>query len=92
MLSLLILVPLIGIVILNLSARAPARRLAFWFALLIFISQILLAACRHPVLWNASMVGKLCGGWKFLIIILDFIKSLCYIIRVGVVQLVDNLV
>ncbi len=53
--SLLILVPLIGVILLNLTARKPAIKFAFWFALFIFVSQILLAVHRGPVLWNVEL-------------------------------------
>lgn len=46
--SVLILVPLFGIIGLNLLPRNIARRVAFWFAAVIFMAQILLAVVREP--------------------------------------------
>jgi multicomponent Na+:H+ antiporter subunit D len=50
--SLLILMPLIGIVILNLPLKDIMRRFAFWFALILFVSQIALAINHHPLFWS----------------------------------------
>ncbi|MCX5678173.1 MAG: proton-conducting transporter membrane subunit [Candidatus Omnitrophica bacterium] len=50
--SLLILMPLIGIVILNLPLKDIMRKFAFWFALILFVSQILLAISHHPIFWR----------------------------------------
>jgi multicomponent Na+:H+ antiporter subunit D len=47
--SLLILVPLIGIIILNLPIGNVMRRLAFWFALGLFAVQIALAVWHYPL-------------------------------------------
>ncbi len=54
MLSLLILIPLIGIVILNLPFKDIMRRSAFWFALILFAVQISLAVSRQPVSWHSG--------------------------------------
>lgn len=53
--SLLILIPLIGIVILNLPLKDLMRRFAFWFALILFITQILLAINHHPIFWHNEL-------------------------------------
>lgn len=50
--SLLILIPLIGIVILNLPVKDIMRKCAFWFALILFVIQIYLAVSHHPIFWR----------------------------------------
>lgn len=52
--SLLILIPLIGIVILNLPFKHVMKRFAFWFALILFVMQILLAISHHPIFWRSE--------------------------------------
>jgi len=53
--SLLILIPLFGIVILNLPLKKLRTRFAFWFALGLFTVQILLAVYHRPVLLHGEL-------------------------------------
>ncbi|MFA4982130.1 MAG: proton-conducting transporter membrane subunit [Candidatus Omnitrophota bacterium] len=49
MVALLILIPLIGIIILNMLPRETAKRTAFWFAMAIFMAQIFIALSQHTL-------------------------------------------
>ena len=49
---LLILIPLLGLIILNLPAGNVMKRLAFFFALALFLVQIFLAVFHHLTFWN----------------------------------------
>jgi multicomponent Na+:H+ antiporter subunit D len=49
--SLLILIPLFGIILLNLPIRKISMRMAFWFAVFVFFAQILIAIFHYPVFW-----------------------------------------
>ncbi|MFA6321232.1 MAG: NADH-quinone oxidoreductase subunit M [Candidatus Omnitrophota bacterium] len=53
----MILIPLFGVIILNLvfAANEKTRKAAFWFALVIFILQIAAVIFHHPVLRNNSL-------------------------------------
>lgn len=46
--SLLILIPLLGVIILNLPIKDLMRKIAFWFALGLFVIDILLAIYHYP--------------------------------------------
>ncbi|MBN2452903.1 MAG: NADH-quinone oxidoreductase subunit L [Candidatus Omnitrophica bacterium] len=87
--SLLILVPLIGLVALNLPNKDIMRKLAFWFALGLFITQILLAIQHHPVFWNYQL-EKMDSFFRvnFSVDHLSFIMLLC----IGIVSTASLLV
>ena len=53
----MILIPLFGVIILNLvfASNDKMKRAAFWFALALFISQIAVAIFHHPIFWNNSL-------------------------------------
>ncbi len=53
--SLLILIPLLGVIILNLPFRGVMKKSAFWFAAALFLIQIILAIFHHPALWGNSL-------------------------------------
>lgn len=55
MLSLLILLPLLGIIIINLPLGKFMRRTAFVFALGLFLIQIALAIFHYPGLWASKL-------------------------------------
>ena len=76
--SLLILVPLFGIIILNLPFGNLMRRLAFWFALAICIIQIALAVTHYPLFWGSEL-QKLDSFFKidFSLDHLSFVMLLC---------------
>jgi multicomponent Na+:H+ antiporter subunit D len=53
----MILIPLFGVIILNLvfSANSRMKKFAFWCALAIFTLQITVAIFHHPAFWNNSL-------------------------------------
>lgn len=53
--AILILVPLFGVMALNLLPGKPARRAAFYFAAAIFLIQIAVAVFKGPVLWPGAL-------------------------------------
>ena len=53
--SLIILVPLAGILILNLPIGNFMRRSAFWFALALFLIQISIAVFHHSLAWTGRL-------------------------------------
>lgn len=53
----LILIPLFGIIALNLTSKNFARRGAFWFASALFLIQIVLAVFHHPAVWTETLNG-----------------------------------
>lgn len=53
--SLLILIPLIGLIILNFPIRDIMRRIAFPFAFALFCIQISLAISHHPLFWGWAL-------------------------------------
>jgi multicomponent Na+:H+ antiporter subunit D len=55
--SLLILIPLFGVIVLNLvfAGSDKMKRGAFAFALVLFILQIVVAIFHHPIFWNNSL-------------------------------------
>jgi multicomponent Na+:H+ antiporter subunit D len=57
MLSLLILLPLLGVIILNLPLGRVIRRSAYVFALGIFLIQIALAIFHYPGLWAGRLAA-----------------------------------
>jgi len=87
--SLLILLPLFGIIILNLPIGRIMRKLAFAFAFCIFVMQIALAIFHYPGLW-ASRLHALDTFFnvKFYIDHLSFIVLLA----IGIVSLTSLLV
>ena len=87
--SLLILIPLLGIVILNLPFKALMRKLAFWFALCLFMMQVFLAINHNHLLFQ-SEAGQIDSFLKvsFYLDHLSFIVLLC----IGIVSTVSLLV
>jgi multicomponent Na+:H+ antiporter subunit D len=59
--SLLILIPLFGIIVLNLvfAGNEKGKKSAFWFALALFISQIAVAVFHHPAFRNNEGLDSL---------------------------------
>ena len=55
--SLLILIPLFGVIILNLvfAANDRLKRAAFWFAFALFLLQIVVAVFHHPIFWHSAL-------------------------------------
>ena len=53
--SILILIPLFGVMILNLPFRSVMKRLAFWFAAVLFLVQMIVAVFHHSTIWGSSM-------------------------------------
>ena len=53
----MILIPLFGVIILNLvfASNDRMKKAAVWFALALFILQILVAIFHHPIFWNNSL-------------------------------------
>lgn len=78
--SLLILIPLFGVIILNLffAASPRAKKYAFWAAFCLFILQMLVAIFHHPAFWNNSLdrVDAFFNA-SFLIDHLSFVMFLC---------------
>ncbi len=52
--SLFILIPIIGLVILNLPFRDVMKRLAFWFAFVLFCLQIFMALFNRAGFWSSQ--------------------------------------
>ena len=78
--SLLILIPLFGVIILNLvfAGNDKMRKAAFWFAFVLFILQILVAIFHHPIFWNNSL-ERIDSFFKvsFFVDHLSFIMFIC---------------
>ena len=78
--SLLILIPLFGVIILNLvfAANDRLKKAAFWFAFVIFTLQILIAIFHHPIFWNNSL-DRIDSFFKvsFFVDHLTFIMFIC---------------
>ncbi len=53
--SLIILVPLLGLIILNMPIGNFMRRGAFWFAIALFSAQVLLAVFHHSLAWTGKL-------------------------------------
>jgi multicomponent Na+:H+ antiporter subunit D len=53
--SLIILIPLLGLIVLNLPIGNFLRRGAFWFAIAIFSAQVLLAVFHHSLAWTGKL-------------------------------------
>ena len=53
--SLIILIPLLGLVILNLPIKDFMRKISFWFALALFIAQTLIAIYHNPIFWHNQL-------------------------------------
>jgi len=87
--SLLILIPLFGIIILNAFSKKMSEAAAFWFAFAVFLAQILLSIFHHPVFW-AGHLDSLTSFFNvsFSIDSLSFIMLLC----IGIVSLASLLV
>mgnify|MGYP001767259111 CR=1 FL=1 len=49
MASLMLLIPLLGIIILNFTFKVTMRRVAFWFALILFTLQLLILVLQNNV-------------------------------------------
>lgn len=89
MASLLILIPLLGIVVLNLPVRNIMTRFAFGFALAIFALQILLAVYQQPVFLHKEILSiDSFFGFTFSLDQLSFIMLLC----IGIVSIASLLV
>ena len=89
MLSLLILIPLFGIMVLNLPFKNTPRRFSFWFAILVFTAEILLAIYHYPIFGGQDLarMDSFFGG-GFSIDYLSFIVLMC----IGIVSLSSLLV
>jgi multicomponent Na+:H+ antiporter subunit D len=87
--SLLILVPLFGIIILNLPFASLMRKAAFWFALAICLIQIALAITHYPLFWGNEL-QTMDSFFKidFSLDHLSFVMLLC----IGIVSLASLLV
>lgn len=87
--SLLIIVPLLGLIILNLPIKDVMKRCAFWFALVLFVAEILLAIQHNPLFWH-NQLAKIDPFFKVSLSLdsLGFVMLLC----VGVVCLASLLV
>lgn len=53
--AVLILIPLFGVMALNLPFKNFTRRIAFAFAAFLFLSEILLALLHHPLFWTSGL-------------------------------------
>ena len=53
--SLFILIPIFGIIILNLPLGKLMKRCAFWYAFVLFSLQIILAIFHNPFFWSGAM-------------------------------------
>ena len=78
--SLMILIPLFGVIALNLifAGNCKLRRCAFGFALAIFVLQIVVAIFHHPFFWNNSL-ERIDSFFKvaFFVDHLSFIMFIC---------------
>ncbi len=84
--SLMILIPLFGVIILNLvfAANSKMKRAAFWFALLLFILQIAVAVLHHPIFRN-NLTDPIDSFFRvsFFVDHLSFIMFIC----IGIVSI-----
>ena len=53
--SLFILIPIFGIIILNLPLGRLLKRCAFWYAFVLFSLQIILAIFHNPFFWSGAL-------------------------------------
>ncbi|MFA5255849.1 MAG: proton-conducting transporter membrane subunit [Candidatus Omnitrophota bacterium] len=53
--SLFILIPIFGIIILNLPFGSILKRCAFWYAFVLFSLQIILAIFHNPFFWSGEL-------------------------------------
>ena len=53
--SLFILIPIFGIIILNLPFGTILKRCAFWYAFALFCLQIILAIFHNPFFWSGEL-------------------------------------
>lgn len=53
--ALLILIPLFGLIALNLPFVKESRRATFWFAVFVFFVQIALSVYHHPMFWKGNL-------------------------------------
>ena len=78
--ALLILIPLFGVITLNLlfAGNSRLRKYAFGFALALFILQIMVAIFHHPIFWNNS-IERVDSFFKvaFFVDHLTFIMFIC---------------
>ena len=78
--ALLILIPLFGVITLNLlfAGNSRLRKYAFGFALALFILQIMVAIFHHPIFWNNSL-ERIDSFFKvsFFVDHLSFIMFIC---------------
>jgi multicomponent Na+:H+ antiporter subunit D len=87
--SLLILIPLLGIILLNLLPSRPMRRIAFWFALVLCLVQIALAINHYPPFWGNEL-DRIDSFFRvsFSVDHLSFVMLLC----IGIVSLASLLI
>jgi multicomponent Na+:H+ antiporter subunit D len=87
--SLLILIPLFGIIILNLPLVRFMRSAAFWFAAAIYIIMMAVAVMHHPLLFTSEL-GRMDSFFRmdFSPDNLSFVMLLC----IGIVSLASLLV
>jgi len=76
--SLLVLIPLFGIILLNLPFRRLNEKYVFWFAVFLLSVQILFTISHHSLFWQQGM-GYIDSFFKvdFAIDSLSFIMLLC---------------
>ncbi|MDD5427751.1 MAG: proton-conducting transporter membrane subunit [Candidatus Omnitrophica bacterium] len=76
----MILIPLFGVIILNLvfAVNSRMKKAAFWLALAIFSLQVVVAVFHHPALWNDSL-GRIDSflNVSFFVDHLSFIMFIC---------------
>jgi len=53
--SLFILIPIFGIIILNLPLGRLMKKCAFWYAFALFSLQIILAIFHNPFFWSGAL-------------------------------------
>ncbi|MDD5496568.1 MAG: proton-conducting transporter membrane subunit [Candidatus Omnitrophica bacterium] len=87
--SLLILMPLAGIMILNFAFGRTMKRSAFWFAVVLFLIQIILAIFHHPVFWSNEL--EMVDRFFNVSFSMDYISFIA-LLSIGIVSLVSLLV
>ena len=87
--SLFILIPIVGLIILNLPFRDVMKRLAFWFAFALFCLQIFLALFHRAGFWSSQF--EMMDSFFNVLFSVDYLTFLM-LLSIGIVSLSSLLV
>ena len=87
--SLFILIPIVGLIILNLPFRDMMKRLAFWFAFALFCLQIFLALFHRAGFWSSQF--EMMDSFFNVLFSVDYLTFLM-LLSIGIVCLSSLLV